>query len=89
MRLGRHVIVGLVLVVLGCTPGYRPPQTAPQTWRGDKTGHVYQETGKDFVEDLATGQVYARVEQVWLAGGRGHLMYLYEGFVEEPQQWQK
>ena len=46
MRQGRHVIVGLVLVVLDCTPGYRPPQTASQTWRGDKTGQVYQEVGE-------------------------------------------
>ena len=82
-----HVIVALALIVLGCTYA-RPPQ-APQTWRGDKTGHVYQEAGTGYVEDTATGQVYPRVEQSWLAGERGHLMYLYEGYVEEPQQWQK
>jgi len=76
MRQGRHVIVGLALVVLGCTPGYRSPQTDPQTWRGDKTAHVYQEAGTGFVEDTATGQIYPRVEQSWLAGERGHLMYL-------------
>lgn len=36
---------------------------------------------------MNTGQLYPRIEPMWLLGERGHLMYLYEGLVEEPQQW--